>query len=219
PMHLFIHGGYWRALTKEEHSFVAAGLVPAGATVAVNSYDLCPAVTLDTIIEQCRQAVVWCWTHAADYGADRDRLFVSGHSAGGHLTAMMLATDWTRYGLPADAIKGVTPISGLFDLEPLRLAYINEWIQLEAADVPRVSPVHNPPPPRPGKSAPVTISYGTKDPIEFGPQADAYLKSLADNGIEADLYVQGGADHFAAAFCLRDPTSPLARLIQAQMGL
>lgn len=219
PMHLFIHGGYWRALTKEEHSFVAAGLVPAGATVAVNSYDLCPAVTLDTIIEQCRQAVVWCWNHAADYGADRDRFFISGHSAGGHLTAMMLATDWTRYGLPADAIKGVTPISGLFDLEPLRLAYINEWIQLEPADVPRVSPVHNPPPPRPGKSAPVTISYGTKDPAEFGPQADAYLKSLMDNGIEADLYVQGGADHFAAAFCLRDPTSPLARLIQAQMGL
>ena len=215
PMHLFIHGGYWRALTKEEHSFVAAGLVPAGATVAVNSYDLCPNVTLDTIVEQCRQAVVWCWNHAADYGADRDRLFISGHSAGGHLTAMMLATDWTRYGLPADAIKGVTPISGLFDLEPLRLAYINEWIQLEAADVPRVSPVHNPPP----VAAPVTISYGTKDPAEFGPQADAYLKALADSGIEADLYVQGGADHFAAAFCLRDPASPLSRLIQAQMGL
>ena len=81
--------------------------------------------------------------------------------------------------------------------------------------MPRVSPVHNPPP----VSAPVTISYGTKDPADFGPQAEAYLKSLADSGIEADLYVQGGADHFAAAFCLRDPESPLSRLIQAQMGL
>ena len=132
---------------------------------------------------------------------------------------MMLATDWTRYGLPANAIKGATPISGLFNLEPLRLAYINEWIRLEAADVPRVSPVHNPPPVPFGKGAPVTISYGTKDPADFGPQAEAYRRSLAENGIDADLYVQGGADHFAAAFCLRDPESPLSRLIQAQMGL
>ena len=215
PMHLFIHGGYWRALTKDEHSFVAAGLVPAGATVAVNSYDLCPDVSLDTIIEQCRRAVVWCWNHAGDYGADAERFTVSGHSAGGHLTAMMLATDWTAYGLPADAIKGIVPVSGLYDLEPLRLAYINEWLRLEAADVPRVSPVHNPVP----AAAPVAISYGTKDPAGFHSQAGAYRRFLAGLGIEADLYIQGGADHFDAAFCLRDPASPLSRIVQARMGL
>src|SRR5437899_3432945 len=96
---LFIHGGYWRALDKSQHSFVAGPLIRRGVSVAVMNYDLCPAVGIPDIVEQCRQAVVWLARHGADYGMPMESLVVAGHSAGGHLVAMLFATDWARYGL------------------------------------------------------------------------------------------------------------------------
>ena len=119
PIQLFIHGGYWRILTRTENSFAAEALVPAGATVVVINYALAPHVSLDEIVRQCRAAIAWTWKNARSFGADPDRLFISGHSAGGHLVGMMLATDWERdFGAPADVVKGATAVSGLYDLTP-----------------------------------------------------------------------------------------------------
>ena len=103
PILLFIHGGYWRAFDKSMFRFVAERFVEAGACVVLNNYDLCPNVTMDTITEQNRRALAWIWGHAADIGGDRARIHVTGHSAGGHLTAMLLATDWSGYGLAGGA--------------------------------------------------------------------------------------------------------------------
>ena len=107
PLVVFIHGGYWQGLDKSLFSFVAEALVPAGAAVAVVDYDLCPAVTIDGITDQMRRALAFLWTEADDLAFDKDRICVSGHSAGGHLTAMMMATDWPTFdpALPKDLIS------------------------------------------------------------------------------------------------------------------
>ena len=116
-MHLFIHGGYWRRFSARDHDFVAPALVEAGLATFVVNYELCPTVTLDEIVRQVRAAIAWAFGHGAEFGADPSRLTISGHSAGGHLVAMALETDWARRLRPArDLIKGAVAISGLFDL-------------------------------------------------------------------------------------------------------
>ena len=143
PVHLFLHGGYWRALTKDEHSFTAGALTPTGACVIVNTYSLCPDVHIDVIVRQCRDAIAWIYNNADNHGGDPERIFISGHSAGGQLVGMMLATDWeAEYGLPADVIKGATAISGVFDMRPMRLAFTQEWIELTEAAAAECPDVH-----------------------------------------------------------------------------
>ena len=142
---MFIHGGYWQALDRKDFSFVAERLVEAGAAVALVGYDLAPAVDMDTIVGQIRAAIAWLYRNADAHGFDPDRICLAGHSAGGHLAAMALATDWTAFGLPADLVKGVCAISGVFDLEPIRLCYLNEVVRLDAEQARRNSPVLLPP--------------------------------------------------------------------------
>lgn len=98
PVHVFIHGGYWQQRTKDDFSFVAQGLVPLRAHTVVINYALAPQVTMDEIVRQNRAALAWIWRNAPDFGGDPDRIFVSGHSAGGHLAAMVMAADWTAFG-------------------------------------------------------------------------------------------------------------------------
>ena len=106
PIHMFIHGGYWHSLSSKEFSFVAEDLVAAGVTVVINNYALCPDVTITEIVRQNRAAVAWLYRNAATFGGNRSRIHVSGHSAGGHLTAMLLMTDWERdFGLPPDSSR------------------------------------------------------------------------------------------------------------------
>ena len=135
-MLVYIHGGYWRALDKRDASFVAPPFVAAGALVVVPNYALCPAASIDEIVRQQRAALAWVWRHAAAHGGDPERIVVAGHSAGGHLAATMLATDWPGVdpGLPADLVKGALSLSGVFELEPLRHApFLAPDLQLDAA--------------------------------------------------------------------------------------
>ena len=130
PVHVFIHGGYWRRFSARDHDFVVPQLVAAGLTTVVVNYALCPIVSLDEIVRQVRAAIAWTFHHAAEFGADPQHLTISGHSAGGHLTAMALLTDWAGdYGLPADLIKGAVAISGLYDLGFLPYSYIQPKVQ------------------------------------------------------------------------------------------
>ena len=141
PVHIFIHGGYWQNLDKKDYSYLADALVGAGITVVVVNYALAPAVDIDEIVRQNRAALAWVWRHAGDFAADRERLSVSGHSAGGHLATMLLATDWPSFGagMPLAPIKGVCAISGIHDLEPIRLSYQNEVLKLDDGMVARNS--------------------------------------------------------------------------------
>ncbi len=143
PVLFFIHGGYWRSLDKSDVSFVVPPFTAEGALVVVPNYALCPAVTVETIALQLSQALAWTWRHAAAYGGDPSNIVVAGHSAGGHLAAMLLCCDWQQVGrdLPAGLVQRALSISGLFDLEPLRhTPFLSADLRLTAASVPRLSP-------------------------------------------------------------------------------
>ena len=164
---LFIHGGYWRALDKDDHSFVAPAFVGEGIGVAVINYDLCPDVSIAHIVEECRQAVAWLWREGEGHGVPVDRLFVAGHSAGGHLVAMLYATDWRRYGVPVDAIRGGLSISGVFDLEPLLQVSFNADLKLDRAKARAMSPIHC----TAEVHAPLLLAAGSGETSEFGRQS------------------------------------------------
>src|SRR5204862_429678 len=152
-----IHGGYWQWLDKPDFSVVARGLQPEGAAVVVVNYALISAVGMDQLVRQCRASIAWVHRHAASFGGDPIRIYVSGHSAGGHLVAMAMSTDWQAFGgLPTDVIKAGCAISGLYDLEPIRLCYLNAVLKLTPEDARRNSSVHC----APRRSGPLLLPLG-----------------------------------------------------------
>jgi arylformamidase len=180
PLLVFIHGGYWQRFDPKAFSFVAERLVEAGAAVALIGYDLAPAVDMDKIVAEIRQGLAWLYRHAEAQGFDPERMFVAGHSAGGHLSAMALATDWAEARLPADLIKGVCAISGVFDLEPIRRCYLNEVLQLTPEQVRRNSPLGLAPRAR----CPVTVTLGGRETDAFHEQSRAYARMLKQADLE-----------------------------------
>ena len=143
PSNVFLHGGYWFSRHKNDFRFLAQGLARAGAVLVIVNYALVPSVDLDALVRQCRAAVAWTHGNADTFGGDKERIFVSGHSAGGQLTAMMMATEWPAFagGLPADLIKGGCAISGIYDLEPIRLTFMQETLGFTPEQVARNSPI------------------------------------------------------------------------------
>jgi arylformamidase len=149
PVLVFIHGGYWRSLDKADHSFLAPAFVEAGATVVVPNYALCPAVTIETIALQMTRALAWVWRNPGLHSGDPSRIAVVGHSAGGHLAAMMLSCRWKDVGddLPPKLVPSAMSISGLYDLEPIRnTPFLQQDLQLTPASVKRLSPAFFPRP-------------------------------------------------------------------------
>jgi arylformamidase len=182
----------------------------------VNTYSLCPGVHLDVIVRQCRAFVAWAWRNAAAHNADPNRLFISGHSAGGHLVGMMLATDWARdYGLPADTIKGATAVSGIYDIRPLTRAFTREWLHLNPLQAERNAPLLNPP----THKAPVILAVGGAEPEGFSAQTRAYKAMLEAKGVPVTQVELPGLDHFAAWNEIMNPAAPLTRAVLKQMGL
>ena len=163
-MVVFIHGGYWRSLDKAEHSFVAPALHEAGAAVVVPNYALCPAVTIPEITLQMVRALAWTWRHARSFNGDASRITVIGHSAGGHLAAMMLACQWPAAAadLPQQVVKNALSISGLYDLEPLaHTPFLKADLRLVPDDIRRASPAFLPAP-RQGQL--YTVAGGNESP-------------------------------------------------------
>ena len=148
PILLYIHGGYWQALDKLDVDWLGPAFAARGIAFAALNYALAPAAAMDEIVRQCRTAVAWLWRAAPGYGCDPARIVVAGHSAGGHLAAMMAATDWTHQGgLPAGIVRGACCVSGVYDLEPLRLSYHQAVLRLDARAVARNSPIRLKPTP------------------------------------------------------------------------
>ena len=149
PVLVYIHGGYWRALDKQDQSFVAAPFVDAGAVVVLPNHTLCPAVSVEHVVLQLVQALAWVHRHVSRYGGEPGHIVVAGHSAGGHLAAMMLACRWRDVArdLPANLVRAAVSVSGVFDLEPLRHApFLAADLALSRASARRLSPAHMPPP-------------------------------------------------------------------------
>ena len=159
---MFIHGGYWRAFDKSDHAFVAPAFVAAGFAVAVINYDLCPQVTIAAIVDECRRAVEWMSREGPSHGAPAP-LVIAGHSAGGHLVAMMYATDWAARGFAVAPFVGGVTLSGVHDLAPLVLFTHNADLRLDDAEAARVSPVNH----APSVDAPLVVAVGANETSEF----------------------------------------------------
>ena len=203
---MFIHGGYWRALDKSDFSFLAPAAVDAGVSLALVNYDLCPKVTLEEIVRQMLRASRWLFLNAEQYGMDEERLYVVGHSAGGHLVAMMMAALWPVFDprLPKDLWKGGLAISGLYDLRPLmQVDWLQPDLRLDEASALRLSPAFLPPATR----APVMTCAGGKESSEFRRQ-NALLGERWKSAFAGDISIPG-ANHFSVVDALANQGSPL----------
>jgi len=194
PVLIFIHGGYWQRGDKSMYSFISEGFIRHGISVAVLNYNLTPSVRMGQIPPQIRKAVMWLYHNAADLGFSPHKLFVSGHSAGGHLTALMMATDWPSADsrLPPDLIKAGIPISGLYELEPLVHTSINEGPCMDIAEAHAESPCYIPP----VTNAPQLVVVGGAETSEFLRQSDDYADQYRTAERKMERYDVPGADHF-----------------------
>lgn len=209
PIVVFIHGGYWQALDGSSSSHCARGLNGHGISVAVPSYDLCPQVTVDTIIQEMRDAM----RELAKLGT---RLVVSGHSAGGHLAACMLATDWPGLdpALPGDLVIAAYAISGLFDLEPLVGTSINKALQLDRAAARAASPLFWAPP----KGRSLDAVVGGNESAEYLRQSRTMAEQWGAAGVATRYDTVADANHFTAIAPLADPASAMVARLKELAG-
>ena len=214
PVMVFIHGGYWRSLDKADHSFVAKPFVEQGAVVVVPNYALCPAVTIPDIAVQMVRALAWTWHHIATHGGDPDWITVAGHSAGGHLAAILLGALWPQWDadLPASVVRNALSISGLFDLEPLRhTPFLQESLRLTPAQVRKASPAGWPAPAAPAGRGTLACVAGGDESAEFLRQ-NALLQKTWGSSVVPVCETLPGLNHFSVLEALVDPSHRLHRM-------
>ena len=205
PTLAFIHGGYWQMNDKENFAFFAEGLLPLGVNLAVIEYTLAPAARLDRIVAEVRRSVRWLAGHLAEYGGNPNRLYVAGHSAGGHLTAMTM---------PLAEVRGGIAISGIYDLEPIRLNYLNEKLGLDMAEAERNSPLRH----LPAAAGELMVAYGIRELPELCRQSIEYGRAWTERGLPGRLLPIDGADHFTILEALAQPEGVLTRALMAMLG-
>jgi len=217
PVHMYIHGGYWQANSRKSSSFVARPLVAAGAHVAVVDYGLCPDVTIDEIGRQCRSALAWLHRNVARHGGDPGRITVSGHSCGGQLVGMAMATDWPAFGvgLPRDLVKGGVSVSGLFDLAPLVNTSINDKVGMDDEAARRNSPLFM----EPATDAPLALFWGGDETAAFEEQSKNFARAWGEKGVPVTCRAVPGTDHFSVLGGMDDAAHPATRAILHQLGL
>ena len=208
PVMVYIHGGYWMGGDKIGRRFPAQIYNDAGITWAPVNYRLAPGCTMDEIVADVRSALAWIHRNAADHGVDPARIHVAGSSAGGHLTGMALAPGWhADYGVPQDLVKGACPMSGLFDLAPMRITSHREVLALDEDMAARNSPVLYPP----AAPLPVVVAWGARESEEFRRQSEDYAAVLETAGCAVTPIAAAGHDHFSIMGDMARPATPLGR--------
>ncbi len=215
PVLVYYHGGYWRGSNKEDNCNFAPTFVTRGANVVVVEYDLCPKVTVSDIVREARASVAWIYRNIERYNGDPERVYISGHSAGGHLAAMILAHDWEREGLPRNFIKGAVLTSGVYDLEMVMQIAANDEIHMTPELVRENSPFLHPPLP----VCPTVISVGGAEPEGWQRMSKEFFTFCKERGLDCQYLVVPDANHFTLAEHLRDENSPLTQAMLKQMGL
>lgn len=201
PLVVFIHGGYWQLGSRQDTAFAARALTAAGIDVAIPSYSLCPGVSVRDIIGELQRCLVALWARA------RRRPVVVGHSAGGHLTAALLATDWGAMpGVPADLVRAGCAISGVFELAPLIPTTMNTALRLDPEAAAEASPLLWPPPP-PGRT--LVAAVGEHETGEFHRQSRAIVERWARAGVATEYLPVAGVHHFTIVDELARPGSAL----------
>lgn len=217
PILFFIHGGYWRMLDKSAQTFIAPVWSERGAMVVIPNYRLAPRVSLGDISLDVVQALAWVWRHAEQYGGDRDRIVVAGHSAGGHLTAMALSCLWNQLGadLPPRMVTRGLAISGLFDLEPLQhCEWLQPDIQLNAQRIAAWSPARWKAP----SGCRLVAVAGEQESSEFHRQMQILRKAWGAKAVEAVLSASG-RNHFDILLDLLDSDTALSVQLARLLGL
>ena len=216
PIHVFVHGGAWRSLSKRDSAFAAENFVRAGAHFAALDFAVLPYVALEQMAAQVRSALAWLHRNAKAFDADRERIFISGHSSGAHLAATAITGDWhAEFDLPADVVKGAVCCSGIYDLEPVRRSARNTYVQLDERQVEALSPIRHV-----GRLAcPVAIAHGEHESDEFKRQAREFAAAVEGQGVAVELVEGAGLNHFEIVTTLASPTGLLGRVALHQMGL
>ncbi len=215
PILVFIHGGYWQGRDKEEFNFLAAPFVAAGIAFASMNYDLAPQVSVEEMVRQTRRALCWLYRNADDYGIDRQRIFVCGHSAGGHLATMAALTDWSLESadLPPRLLSGAASISGLYELEAVRLSYHNEVLNLDADMARRISPRFA----TPNWAAPLFCAVGLEETAEFLRQQQDFAVTWRAAGHKVETVELPGHTHFTILDAMADTTDSLCAALRERV--
>ena len=216
PVVFFIHGGYWRSSSQKDVDLYAESFVPAGCAYVTVNYLLAPEASIDLIVQQCRVALAWTYRNAFTFNGDPNKIYVLGRSAGGHLAGMMLANNWRHeLDLPENLIKGACVLSGLFDLEPVRLSNANEWAKLDKEAAYRNSPVHH----LPEIGCPLIVGWGEHETDEFKRQSDIYRIAWQARGWFCETIEFAGKHHFGSMPDLMFPTQTCTKAVFSQIGL
>jgi arylformamidase len=217
PIQVFVHGGYWYSQDKTVFESMAPAFVARGATLISINYPLAPAVTMTQLVEACRRCLVHIFQKGAAWGSDPNQLFVAGHSAGGHLAAALMSTDWPRLdaALPEDMIKGALPISGLYDLEPIRQLTMNDTLHISKDEARHLSPILSVPP----VGGAMTLAVGTNEGSEFSRQQADYAAAWKAGGLACETLYLEGQNHFSIVDDYAKEGGALFEAACAQMGL
>jgi arylformamidase len=215
PVLVYIHGGYWRSGSKEDNCNFVPVFTERGASVVLVEYDLCPTVTVSDIVRQTRSAIAWVYRNILRYSGNPAKIYVSGHSAGGHLTAMALAHDWPSEGLPRDLIKGAVATSGVYDLDVVMRISVQEQVKLTPELAKENSPFHHPPLP----VSPVIVAVGGAEPKGWQQMSEDFFKLCKERGLDCEYLIIPGANHYTMSEHLADADSPLAQAMLRQMNL
>jgi arylformamidase len=211
PVQIYIHGGYWISNDKKDCSYVALGFTGAGFINVVINYTLIPGVRMHEQVRQCRAAIAWVYAHIRDYGGDSEQIYVTGHSAGGHLAVSLL----TDPDIVPGRIKGVTSLSGLYDLEPVRLSFVNEKLGLTERDVEELSPLRL----KPRDTSPrLLLTMGAREGDEYIRQHNDLAAAWRSAMPQLVAPIIPDTDHFSMRAALDDPNSDICRLIWKTMS-
>jgi len=208
-LHVYIHGGYWQAFGKDDFSFMAEGLVKSGLAVAVLGYPLCPTVPLPGVVRHARLALAYLWREAERLGFRREKIQISGHSAGAHLCAMLLATLWPKFQaeLPDEIIHSAMMISGVYELEPLRFIETGQALALTPELAKRLSPINL----RPAGKARLLLCTGGMESMEFKRQSSLLGRAWSRYGSPLEVISFPQRNHFTIMEELAPPDSALVR--------
>lgn len=214
PVFVYIHGGYWRAQSKDDACSMAENMVKHGISVVTIEYNLCPTFTLFEIVKEIRSAIGWLYKNAHRYGIDAEQIYVCGSSAGGHLVAMLWNDQWQQhFDVPKNVIKGVVALSGLFDLKPLCDIDQNQWLKLNIEQADRLSPIHELP--HPSTAAPLLLSVGELETQGFKNQTLNFYETCITQGYSQVAYLKDkGHNHFDIVNTLAEPDSDLFRAVK-----
>jgi len=208
PLFVFVHGGYWRALAKEDSVFMARCFTERGIAVASLNYTLSPQAPLAEIVAQCRRGLGWLHAHGAAHGIDTSHIVLAGSSAGGHLAAAMLSpAALAAHGIAPGVVRGAVLVSGLFDLAPVQRTRPNDWLQLDEAGARALSPQHDLPAP----GTRLCVAVAETDTGEFKRQSRDYAQACATHGCPTQSLEVAGRNHFDIILDWMDPDSALSQ--------